>query len=271
MYQSEQSDCDFYDYADGQISLSCEQWKDILQDASLVSQKDISFLLLIYLSDNHAATCTDLGKQMNKHPTSFIAPAVGMGKRITRAYSLPVLYRPSGQQFCWPVLFLGKHLSNDLFAWKLRPELADAFRELYAPLIRQEQEARYREEERLSVQVSDDELRKMALQRSGRKTRTVTAVRYVRDPYISEWAKRRANGVCDLCGQAAPFRDADGRPYLEAHHIVWLSKNGNDSIDNVAALCPNCHRKMHVLDDAQDRQILTDRIREYLRTDTKEK
>ena len=66
-------------------------------------------------------------------------------------------------------------------------------------------------------------------------------------------AKERANGYCELCGKQAPFKDRDGVPYLEVHHIQWVSRGGGDHIKNVAALCPNCHRKMHVLDLPDDR------------------
>tara|TARA_B110000971_G_C19739912_1_gene377025 strand:+ start:26 stop:187 length:162 start_codon:yes stop_codon:yes gene_type:complete len=31
------------------------------------------------------------------------------------------------------------------------------------------------------------------------------------------------------------------------HHIDFLSNGGDDSSDNVSALCPNCHRKIHAL------------------------
>jgi 5-methylcytosine-specific restriction protein A len=31
---------------------------------------------------------------------------------------------------------------------------------------------------------------------------------------------------------------------------------GDDTIENTVALCPNCHRKMDVLNDAQDTQFL---------------
>lgn len=82
--------------------------------------------------------------------------------------------------------------------------------------------------------------------------RSVTSKTYVRDPYISEYAKRRAGGICQLCKKPAPFKDRDGDPYLESHHIVWLSNGGADSIENTVALCPNCHRKMHVLNDPRD-------------------
>lgn len=83
-------------------------------------------------------------------------------------------------------------------------------------------------------------------------TRKVNTTEIVRDPFIAEFAKRRAKGVCQLCGQPAPFKDKNGKPYLESHHIIWLSDGGADSVDNTVALCPNCHRKMHVVKDALD-------------------
>lgn len=92
------------------------------------------------------------------------------------------------------------------------------------------------------------ELRNKAIQHSNsgqQHSQTTTA--YMRNRYVSEYAKQRANGVCQLCGLPAPFVDRDGKPYLESHHIIWLSDGGDDSTKNTVALCPNCHRKMHIL------------------------
>lgn len=75
---------------------------------------------------------------------------------------------------------------------------------------------------------------------------------FTRSAEVVKITKKRAKGICQLCGQVAPFTDNNGNPYLEAHHIVWLSRGGQDSTDNTVALCPNCHTKMHVLDDKQD-------------------
>lgn len=75
---------------------------------------------------------------------------------------------------------------------------------------------------------------------------------YDRNYYIKEHALRKAKGICQLCDQKAPFKTKYGRPYLEVHHIVWLSKGGFDSPENVTALCPNCHRRMHILDNQCD-------------------
>jgi len=99
-----------------------------------------------------------------------------------------------------------------------------------------------------------DALEKAALAQTRKKPKvTVSPVKQIeRSQYIAEYARRRANGICQLCGQKAPFNRADGTPYLESHHIDWLSEGGEDSIDNTVALCPNCHKKMHIVKDEND-------------------
>jgi 5-methylcytosine-specific restriction enzyme A len=72
------------------------------------------------------------------------------------------------------------------------------------------------------------------------------SVGYRRNSNVIVSVLRRANGFCELCGNEAPFlRRSDGSPYLEVHHLKPLSQGGEDITDNAAALCPNCHRKIH--------------------------
>lgn len=94
--------------------------------------------------------------------------------------------------------------------------------------------------------------------------RTASANVYDRDPEISAYIKARACGKCDLCGSNAPFTDENGQPYFESHHITWLSRGGSDIPENMVALCPNCHRKVHVLDSESDRKQLESRINYYM-------
>jgi len=82
--------------------------------------------------------------------------------------------------------------------------------------------------------------------------RTSQISKYVRDKAIIKEAKRQAQGVCQLCNNEAPFNDKNGEPYLEVHHINWFSNGGQDTISNAIALCPNCHSKMHVVNDEKD-------------------
>jgi 5-methylcytosine-specific restriction protein A len=111
--------------------------------------------------------------------------------------------------------------------------------------------------ERKARRLNDQELTKRALKApSLAGQRTVISKQYERSPYVSLHAKRRAHGRCELCQTEAPFLDARGEPYLETHHVDWLARGGSDSLTNTVALCPNCHRKMHVVDDPEERERL---------------
>lgn len=69
---------------------------------------------------------------------------------------------------------------------------------------------------------------------------------YDRNPNIIAEVLIRASGNCEECLQPAPFmRASDGTPYLEVHHVIPLAQGGEDSLENVVAICPNCHRKAH--------------------------
>ena len=72
-----------------------------------------------------------------------------------------------------------------------------------------------------------------------------------------------SRGICELCGSKAPFNDKNGNPYLEIHHIQWLSKGGRPVPENTVALCPNCHRKVHLLNDEEDIRKLKEAAKKH--------
>ena len=86
-----------------------------------------------------------------------------------------------------------------------------------------------------------------------------TTTTYKRSGKVKGWVIRRADGNCELCGDDAPFEKEDGTPFLEVHHLTRLKENGPDTVENCAALCPNCHRKLHY---SSERGALTDKLRE---------
>lgn len=111
--------------------------------------------------------------------------------------------------------------------------------------------------QKLAKKLSLDVLKERALKSDAQCNEYKTTVKqYVRNEYVVEYAKRFAGGVCQLCEQVAPFKDKKGMPYLETHHIVWLARGGEDTIFNTVALCPNCHKRMHVLDLDEDKTKL---------------
>jgi len=117
--------------------------------------------------------------------------------------------------------------------------------------------------EKVLAQRPLETLRKIAMAApAGPARRLATTEVIERNAAVSAYVKQAANGVCDLCRKPAPFRNRKGEAYLECHHIVPLAAGGEDSLNNAVALCPNCHRKMHVLNLEEDRARLEQRIRE---------
>lgn len=135
-----------------------------------------------------------------------------------------------------------------------KPELAEYIHKIDG-MKNPEEELR-----KICRQLPMKELEKAARRASVRKlqVRETKGRQPDRNIYISMYVKRLADGHCDLCGEKAPFSDKEGNPYLEEHHVKWLSEGGEDSIDNAVALCPNCHRRMHIRREDGDVRLLRD-------------
>lgn len=98
-----------------------------------------------------------------------------------------------------------------------------------------------------SSRLTDEELARR-LQTAAKRPERITVVSYGyrRNADVIVAVLRRANGICEKCRKKAPFlRRSDGSPFLEVHHWTPLSGGGEDTVENAAALCPNCHRQTH--------------------------
>ena len=113
------------------------------------------------------------------------------------------------------------------------------------PLITSESE----EQDPQTSSRSFDELRQSAFDalapKETKNWRLAKQIRRQRSSEIREYVLRRAEGVCELTGQKAPFNKPNGEPYLEVHHIQKLSDGGLDHPVNCAAITPNAHREIH--------------------------
>jgi len=94
-------------------------------------------------------------------------------------------------------------------------------------------------------------------------SKSVVLNQFTRNEYIREYVRLRADGFCELCENKAPFCDRYGSPFLETHHVEYLSKGGKDSIENVVALCPNCHRRIHNLKLESDSNFLKQKLEKH--------
>ncbi|NRA14968.1 MAG: HNH endonuclease [Oceanospirillaceae bacterium] len=99
-----------------------------------------------------------------------------------------------------------------------------------------------------------DQLRELALRSANMKLppKERKVFNYRRSAAVKLYALKRASGDCEACAVKAPFETAQGKPYLEVHHINKLSDGGPDHPDHVIALCPNCHRKAHYSREAEE-------------------
>jgi len=92
-----------------------------------------------------------------------------------------------------------------------------------------------------------EELRRQAIEDAADNPRRREARRsyFERSATVKAYVLRRAQGVCESCGKAAPFNRSNGEPYLEPHHTRRLADGGPDNPLWVGAICPTCHREIH--------------------------
>ena len=103
----------------------------------------------------------------------------------------------------------------------------------------------------------DENAKKIQLEVAERTVKTKVAQI---NAIIAVYVRMRAGEICELCGQKAPF-EYKGYPYLELEHIVPASEGGMDSVDNIAAVCPNCRTRIDRLHDCKDRKKLLDNVK----------
>lgn len=88
----------------------------------------------------------------------------------------------------------------------------------------------------------------------------IVSIGFKRNPSVVAYVLKRASGICELCKSPAPFKKQDGTPYLEVHHWTPLADGGEDTIQNAAALCPNCHKQAHFGVNAPEIKLLKDQF-----------
>jgi len=86
--------------------------------------------------------------------------------------------------------------------------------------------------------------------------RSIAKKRVKRDASLIDTAKKRDNYSCVLNKNHTTFVSGT-RPYVEGHHVIPMYQQKNydfllDDIENIASLCPNCHREIHLSDDKKE-------------------
>lgn len=82
-----------------------------------------------------------------------------------------------------------------------------------------------------------------------------------RDRDIREVCLMRAGYRCEIDSEHRSFNTVSGKQYIESHHIIPLRYQNRfdfnlDIVENLIALCPNCHKAIHHGDYKIKQQIL---------------
>ncbi|WP_031545678.1 HNH endonuclease signature motif containing protein [Salinicoccus luteus] len=98
-------------------------------------------------------------------------------------------------------------------------------------IVKQKTETSIMEKSKL-LNISDDKLNKLNSKRGH--------ILYIKDYYSNNNVK-----TCDCCGEET-FQKNSGEWYLEYHHLVPISRSGQDHVLNLYGICPNCHTGFHL-------------------------
>lgn len=73
--------------------------------------------------------------------------------------------------------------------------------------------------------------------------------KFARNTKVALEALEKANFTCEIDPSHTTFIGKFGTPYVEAHHLIPFSQQDHDRnvdvVENIVALCPVCHRRVH--------------------------
>jgi len=89
---------------------------------------------------------------------------------------------------------------------------------------------------------------------ASRKKYLYESLNITRSQKLSKQVRDLYNGKCQVCA-FDPLNEY-GFHLCHAHHIIWLSRGGEDEISNLCLVCPNHHQAVHTGDAIFDFETL---------------
>jgi 5-methylcytosine-specific restriction protein A len=223
-------------YCKDPIDITKEQWMFLLEDGSVIREKDIQLLKLIFARKSCMATAGQLAQELHMPHHGPINLQVGrLGKRIVAALNIQAPEQKYGEGVnWWHVPFWGVSTKKGYY-WILRPELREAMSELYVA-----DEVRIPEE--IGVESDED------LYEGAKKQIYVNS--YERNPVARERCIKHYGPECVICGfNFEEVYGQVGRGVIHVHHLKPLHEIGEsysiDPIKDLRPVCPNCHVVIH--------------------------
>lgn len=108
--------------------ISKEEWMKLIEDKEVFSNN--ALVTFASIKQTEEATCKRMSEKYGYSPQFYITNVYTVGEKVHKMTDCPLDLRDSGKNRLWAVCCLGRYIKNDLFEYKIRKELNDAFDEL---------------------------------------------------------------------------------------------------------------------------------------------
>ena len=88
----------------------------------------------------------------------------------------------------------------------------------------------------------------------------------LRNKKIDEYREQNNGVPCQVCGDDYSGIFCFEKALIDAHHLIPLSETSGSrktGVDELAMVCPTCHRALHMSEDCSNLESLSKKIRDY--------
>lgn len=242
-------------YYNDPVEISTEVWAKLLTDSEITRKEDLEVLKLIYESRNHEMHAKEIALKLNlPHYATLNSQIPRFSKRVIARTGVQPPKREDGSIRWWHVPFLGYDKKNGTGSWIMRPELAEAYKQVFG---RDDSELVYPGE--MTVQDSTA-LFEGAVSK-------IVVNHYERDKQARTECIEHYGCRCAVCGfDFEKVYGPIGRDKIHVHHLVPLSTIRQeykiDPVRDLRPVCPNCHLIIH----SKKEPFTIDEVRELIRS-----
>lgn len=115
---------------DCNANVTVDEWKQMLLDTSIATDKVIRILQLYYNEPNHASTSENLKLKYGGTRQSYFVPFTGFCDAVQKKLDRFKVIGTDGKNSYYVIAVTGRYVANRHFEYTLRPELVQAMEEL---------------------------------------------------------------------------------------------------------------------------------------------
>lgn len=112
-----------------EIDVSINEWKEVLQDETLMTNNYKDVLLKFLAEPEHKSTCKALGEKYSVSPQSLNGTITNFAKAVQKKLNRFEVIGTDGTPSYWIIPMSGKYVGEH-FEWTIRPELVEALNDI---------------------------------------------------------------------------------------------------------------------------------------------